>query len=191
MAPAVYTPAAAASVVGVHPNSIRDWCKQYASHLSAGANPPAGQPRQLSPVDVARLQLVAQWRADGHPVETVAERLAQLPENDPPQPYIQPDPGQESPTAPQISDRSSPSSDAAIAPHSQPTAVDVSAVMHDLAVLVDSRHDRTVERLTAIDERLAAIEQRRHGLVMLAVGLGLGVLVTAVAVLLVRLIGGG
>ena len=190
MAPAVYTPAAAAAVVGVHPNSIRDWCKQYASNLSAGANPPAGQPRQLSPVDVARLQLVAQWRQDGHSPETVAERLAQLPADDPPQPYIQTEHAQESPGAPQIADRSSPSSDAPIAPHSPASTVDVGAIMHDLAVLVDTRHDRTVERLTAIDERLTSIERRRHGLVMLAVGLGLGVLVTAVAVLIVRLIGG-
>lgn len=191
MAPAVYTPAAAAAVVGVHPNSIRDWCKQYASNLSEGANPPAGQPRQLSPVDVARLQLVAQWRQDGHSPENVAERLGQLAENDPPQPYIPGQPAQESPTAPQISDRSSPTSDAPIAPHSPASTVDVGAIMHDLAVLVDNRHDRTVERLTAIDERLTSIERRRHGLVMLAVGLGLGVLVTAVAVLLVRLLGGG
>lgn len=183
----VYTPHSAGQVVGVHANTIRQWTRIYAPLLSAASQE---KPAAYTPADVAMFQAIKELRAVDIDPPSIIERMRQVPPSELQSPYIEGQPAQERPGTPQIADRSSPSSDAPIAPHSQPTAVDVSAVMHDLAVLVDSRHDRTVERLTAIDERLAAIEQRRHGLVMLIAGVGLGVLVTAVAVVLVRLIGG-
>lgn len=183
----VYTPHSAGQVVGVHANTIRQWTRIYAPLLSAESQE---KPARYTPADVAMFQAIRDLRAVDIEPPSIIERLSQVPPAELQSPYIEQPAAQESPTAPQISDRSSPTSDAPIAPHSPASTVDVGAIMHDLAVLVDTRHDRTVERLTAIDDRLNAIERRRHGLVMLAVGLGLGVLVTVVAVLLVRLIGG-
>lgn len=183
----VYTPHSAGQVVGVHANTIRQWTRTYAPLLSATSQE---KPAVYTPADVAMFQAIKELRSVDIDPPSIIERMRQVPPSELQSPYIAAPPAQEAPGTPQIAERSSASSDAPIDQHRPPITVDVSAVMHDLAVLVDSRHDRTVERLSAIDERLAAIEQRRHGLVMLIAGVALGVLVTAVAVLLVRLIGG-
>ena len=83
-----YTPATAAHTIGVHPNVVRKWCIAFRDYLSPEANPPAGQGRKLTASDVARLQLVRQWRSDGVEFNDIAPRLAQLPANEPSAPHI-------------------------------------------------------------------------------------------------------
>ena len=83
-----YTPATAAHTIGVHPNVVRKWCIAFRDYLAPEANPPAGQGRKLTASDVARLQLVRQWRSDGVEFNDIAPRLAQLPANEPSAPHI-------------------------------------------------------------------------------------------------------
>ena len=84
-----FTPATAAAIIGdVHANTIRLWCSTYRSVLSPGANPSAGIPRALTATDVARLQLVKQWRADDMPPIDILKRLSALPPNEPSAPHI-------------------------------------------------------------------------------------------------------
>jgi DNA-binding transcriptional MerR regulator len=64
--------------VGVSSSQIRNWCTQFAGHLSADANPAAGMARTLTNADVATLQRVAELRADGVPYPEIPARLAQL-----------------------------------------------------------------------------------------------------------------
>ena len=58
----VYNVSQAAAIVGVSPSSLRNWCKQYAAHLSPSASPPAGSERVLTPADVATLQHIKAQR---------------------------------------------------------------------------------------------------------------------------------
>lgn len=85
----IYTPKQAAQTVGIHDNTIRLWVKEYAAHLSASANPTSGQPRQLTPEDVAKLQAIKGWKDAGMPPETILERLATLTPESLQKPYIE------------------------------------------------------------------------------------------------------
>jgi hypothetical protein len=71
-----YTPAQAAPLVGVHGNSIRAWCNEYAEVLSPGAS---ARPRKLTPGDVATLQHVAAYRAAGLSPTDILQRLREMP----------------------------------------------------------------------------------------------------------------
>ena len=84
----IYTPKQAALAVGVHDNTIRGWVREYAAHLSEGANPASGQPRQLTPADVAILQAIKGWKDAGLSSEMILERLATFPTEELQQPYI-------------------------------------------------------------------------------------------------------
>ncbi len=85
----IYTPKQAALAVGVHDNTIRGWVREYAAHLSEGANPASGQPRQLTPADVAILQAIKGWKDAGLPPEMILDRLATFPTEELQQPYIE------------------------------------------------------------------------------------------------------
>jgi DNA-binding transcriptional MerR regulator len=83
-----YTVAQAAALAGVSPSSVRNWCAQFAAHLSSGASPAPGEERLLSPADVAILQQVAQWRAQRMGYDVILQQLADL-STDELQPYIE------------------------------------------------------------------------------------------------------
>ena len=80
-----YTPAAAGRIIGVHGNTIRQMCAEYAVHLSPGCNPTSGQARVLTADDVARLQAIRDGKRAGVAVDTIIATF-QL---HPPQPYIE------------------------------------------------------------------------------------------------------
>ena len=85
----IYTPKQAALSVGIHDNTIRLWVKEYANHLSPNANPISGQPRQLTPEDVSKLQAIKGWKDAGLQPEAILERLATLPTEELQKPYIE------------------------------------------------------------------------------------------------------
>lgn len=149
-------------MLGVHVNTIRLWTGEYADVLSESAR---RRPRLLTVHDVAVLQLVHSLRAEGLPASAVLERLRQTPTADIAQPYIDAAPvatvaPTETPTAPTVA---------------QLVPVDVSAVLVDLATLVDSRTTATQEAIARVDERLRKIETQRSVWLGVAVGLVLGV----------------
>lgn len=62
--------------LGIHPNTIRVWCKSYAAYLSRGAAGRAsGVNRDLSERDCLVLATVADMRADGLPHEAIVASL--------------------------------------------------------------------------------------------------------------------
>lgn len=167
----VQTPAQAARLLGVHANSVRSWCDEYADVLSESAR---SRPRLLLPSDVAVLQLVHSLRAEGLSRSAVLERLKQTPVADRTAPYIDAAPvPTETPTAP------------AVAP---PVALDVSAALVDMAALVDTRTTATQEAIARVDARLQRLETQRTLWIGVAVGLVAGVVlgVIVAAVLLLR-----
>lgn len=180
---AALTPSQAAKLLGVHANSVRSWCDEYADVLSESAR---SRPRLLQPSDVAVLQLVHSLRAEGHSRSVVLERLRQMPAADRQQPYIDAAPAAvpvqatETPVAP---------------PAAQLVPVDVSAVLVDLATLVDSRATatqedvrRTQEAVSRVDDRLRKLETQRSVWLGVAVGLVAGLVLGVIlaAVLLLR-----
>ena len=169
---AVLTPAQAARLLGVHVNTIRLWTGEYADVLSESAR---SRPRLLQPRDVALLQLVHSLRAEGLPRSAVLERLRQTPTADIQQPYIDAAPvATETPTAP---------------PVAQLVPIDVSAVLVDLAALVDSRTTAVQEDVKRVDERLRRLETQRSVWLGVAVGVAVGLVLGVIlaAVLLLRL----
>lgn len=172
---AAVTPSQAAKLLGVHVNTVRLWTGEYADVLSESAR---RRPRLLTVHDVAVLQLVHSLRAEGLSRSAVLERLRQTPTADIQQPYIDavqalPAEATETPTAPTMA---------------QLVPVDVSALMTDLAVLVDSRATVTQEAIARVDERLRRLETQRTLWIGVAVGLVAGLVLGVIlaAVLLWR-----
>ena len=168
------TPSQVAALLGVHVNTVRAWCTEYAAVLSDGAR---SRPRLLSPGDVAVMQLVQTLRAENLPRSAVLERLRQTPTAELQQPYIDAAPAV-SATPAQPTDSPTETPTAALAP------LDVSATLVDLAMLVDSRTTATQEDVRRIDVRLRTLEAQRllwiGAAVGLLAGLALGVIVAAV-----------
>ena len=164
------TPAQVAALLGVHPNTVRAWCGEFADVLSDSAR---SRPRLLSPSDVAVLQLVAQLRAEGLTYSEVLQRLRETPRADIAQPYIDAAPAV--PAQPTETPTDSPT--APLAP------LDVSAM---LTALVDSRTEAQAETLRSVDARLQRLEAQRLLWIGAAVGLVAGLVlgVIAAAVLL-------
>ena len=75
MPPPVHKIGRAAARLGVHENTVRLWCAEFASHLSAAANPPSGQPRALTDSDMATLERVRDMRNAGYPIAFVRAQL--------------------------------------------------------------------------------------------------------------------
>ena len=169
------TPSQVAALLGVHPNSVRSWCDEYGAMLSESAR---SRPRLLQPQDVAVLQLVHSLRAEGLSRSAVLERLRQTPTADIQQPWLDAAPAvteaTETPVAP---------------PVAQLVPVDVSAVLVDLAALVDSRATATQEAVSRVDERLRRLETQRSVWLGVAVGVAVGLVLGVIlaAVLLLRL----
>lgn len=77
---AKYTIGTAAVMVGkpgpkLPTTTIRNWTTEYARHLSAAANPPAGTERRYSDRDVAVLRLVHEWRGLRLPTSDIHARF--------------------------------------------------------------------------------------------------------------------
>ena len=86
--PTAYNVSQAAAVIGASPSTVRNWCKQYAAHLSPGASPQAGAERILTPVDVATLQYIKAQRDAMKDYDTIIAELAVMPVDDAIEPYI-------------------------------------------------------------------------------------------------------
>lgn len=168
------TPAQVAKLLDVHANTIRQWTSEYSEVLSTSAQ---ARPRLLLPSDAAVLQLVQQLRAEGIAPSDVLERLRQTPASDRTAPYVDAAPAvpaqaTETPTAPPVT---------SLAP------VDVSAVLLDVATLVDTRLTATQEDIRRLDARVARTETQRLLWTGVAIGVALGlVLGVILATVLLR-----
>ena len=173
-----YTPSQAAQLLGVHVNTVRSWCTEYADVLSDGAR---SRPRLLSASDLAVLQLVQTLRAENLPRSEVLQRLRETPTADRQQPWLD--------VAPAVAVQ--PTDSPTETPTAQLVPLDVSAVLVDIATLVDRRATATQEAIQRLDERtserLRRLETQRSvwlGVVVgLLVGLALGVILAAVLLL--------
>ena len=168
-----YTPAQAAQLLSVHPNTVRQWCSQFADVLSESAT---ARPRLLRESDIAVLQIAAQLRSEGISVADVLLRLQQLPVADRQSPTIDA-------TATHVDATTAPTNDAVMLP-----ATDIGAILTDLAVMVDGRVTQVDERLRSVDERLSRVESQRSMWFGVAIGVALGVaLGVIIAAILLRL----
>lgn len=133
-----YTPTAAAGIVGISVSSLRNWCAQFADHLSPDAHPPTGHERKLSAQDLAILQRVKELRAQG--METAAIKgTLQTEDTTALQPYI--DVAPQPPTAPAVSEAT---------PQLQPAT----ELLQTLQTLAD-------ERYSAVEQRIEAMERQQ------------------------------
>ena len=161
--------ASAAAIVGVSSSQVRNWCGQFADQLSPAANPAPGQPRQLTPNDVAILQAVKELRAAGVAYDDI---LAQLPDQAVDlQPYIEIKP----------------------APTPQ-NALESTIDTNQVALLVESRFQGIQAELLRLQQAQAASEQKQVGqITTFAAGLIVGMVAILVIVglfALVRYLGG-
>lgn len=78
-----YIPSDVAKMLDVHPNTVRQWAKEFAPFLSAGANPPRGVHRAYTSDDIAVIRHIADMsRAQNMPWPAIAAALAQMPAED-------------------------------------------------------------------------------------------------------------
>lgn len=169
-----YTPAQAAQLLDCHANTIRKWIADFGDVLSPDAT---GRPRLLRESDIATLQIAATMRSEGVGVADVLSRLREIPVAD-----------RQSPTV----DVASTHVDATMTPTGDatqlPAPVDVSALLTDLAVMVDGRVTQVDERLRSVDERLAKVETQRSVWLGVAIGVAVGITLGVIlAAILLRL----
>jgi DNA-binding transcriptional MerR regulator len=72
----MYSVSQAARAAGVSVSTIRQWAREFADHLSPGATPPKGQPRQFDEEDIAIFATAAVLRAQLVPYEEIEARIA-------------------------------------------------------------------------------------------------------------------
>lgn len=132
-----YNPEQAAAAIGnVSASTIRNWCKVYATLLSAGANPPTGTERRLTQQDVAILQQVKVLRDNRRSVEEIIATL------------------QQTATPPPLTVETSlaPSTTAQEAP-------EVPALLTVAIHSMEKRQDATDARIEATDKRIDQLQQ--------------------------------
>ena len=168
-----FTVGQVADRLGVTYPTVRNWSARYASHLSDNANPPTGTERRYNERDVNVLAYVGQCVADKMRHDDIEEQLQSTSFGD----VLEVENATE---PPESIARSNHTSDAPIAPHSPTSTVDYAPVLYDLVQVTEKRHDETVSRLDKL-------ERQRHGAVMLAVGITIGVALVVLALLLLRL----
>ena len=171
-----YTPHSAAQVVGIGVSTVRLWCRQYAEFLSDLAAPAqAGQSRTLLESDIATLQLVKDLR-EREKLDTngIKERLRQIPVGERSQPYIEA-PGVEQPAAPE----------APVAAQPVRHAAQLPALRADVSAAIDERLAAILATQATIAADVAGLRSERHGALMLAAGVAIGVIVMLVAIGLV------
>lgn len=86
--PKRYTPTEAATVIGISPNSLRNWCASFKDHLSEGATPAPGTDRILTDRDIGILQRVKELRAEHRTYDYIKTELATMPPGEAIEPYI-------------------------------------------------------------------------------------------------------
>jgi DNA-binding transcriptional MerR regulator len=70
-------------MLDVHPNTVRQWAKEFAPWLSAGANPSRGVHRAYTSDDIAVIRHIADMsRVQNMPWPAIAAALAQMPAED-------------------------------------------------------------------------------------------------------------
>lgn len=166
--PKRYTPAQAAKILDVHANTVRAWCTEFADVLSDDAT---GRPRLLRDSDIATLQVAAAMRSEGISVPDVLVRLREIPAAD-----------RQSPTIDAVSTHVDASSKPTDDSTQLPAPVDVSALLTDLAVMVDGRVTQVADDVRRVDERLARVETQRSVWLGVAVGIAVGVVIGAIIV---------
>ena len=131
--PKRYTPTEAASVIGISPNSLRNWCASFKDHLSEGATPAPGNDRILTDRDVSLLQRVKELRAEHRSYDYIKTELATMPVETELAPYIdlQPVP------TPQDSVQQS------------QTALQPTDILQALQIVVDSRYNQLQGQIDA------------------------------------------
>ena len=169
-----YTPAQAAQLLSVHANTIRKWVEDFGDVLSPDAT---GRPRLLRDSDIAVLQIASQLRSEGISVADVLSRLREIPVADRQSPTIDATPAHVDATTQPTEDSTQ-----------LPAPVDVSALLTDLAVVVDGRVSAVQEDVRRVDERLTQIEKQRSVWTGVAIGIAIGVVLgVIVAAILMRL----
>jgi len=74
----IYSTAQAAKIVQIAAGSVRNYVRAplYVGYFSPGANPPAGQPRQLVDADLTLLAYIRERTAQGLPHDQIAAQIA-------------------------------------------------------------------------------------------------------------------
>ena len=157
-----YNPASAARIVGVHANSIRQWCTTYAPLLSDAAT---HTPRKLSGRDVATLQAIKAYRDEGFDPPAIIYRLSQVPDSDLRQPHID---ATEPPQPPTVGN-----------PTLLPVPVDSGTAT---AVQIAS------ERLSQLDARLSRLERQRSIVAAAIVGAIAGAALVALGIFIASML---
>lgn len=157
-----YRPHDAAQVVGIHANSIRQWCETYAELLSDAAQE---KPRKLTAQDVAVLQAVKAYRDEGFDPPAIIYRLSQVPDSDLRQPAID---ATQTPQQPTVGKDTAP---LAIVDSGVTTAVQIAS-----------------ERLTQLDARLSRLERQRSIVAAAIVGAVAGAALVALGIFIASML---
>ena len=173
-----FSPKAAAAAAGIGGSTIRVWARDYGEFLSAGANPAAGEARTFTEADIAVLQVIRDIRQrEALTTIQVVERLRQVAPADLQKPYI----------APSVASVSSPivaASEPATGLDS-PQAAQLPALRGDPVTMFDSRLTTILEAQAALSKDVAALRRERSGVILVAAGVGAGVIVGLLLALLV------
>lgn len=162
--PETYTTLQAATALGVHVNTVRQWINEFADVLSAGARQ---RPRVLTAGDMATLHHVAQLRADDKSRAEILAMLREMPTADRQAQVID--------SAVMQEESPSPATSSPLAP-----VVDTSALLVDLATLVDTRTTAVSTQVQQLSDRVAVLESRRLLYTGIAIGIAAGVLLGVV-----------
>ena len=156
--PMNYNVAAAAHIVGVPPNTLRNWLVAYREYLSPSCNPGPNIERRIDDHDLAVLKLVSSMRRAGIPQSDVVKRL-----------------GETTVTVGEIVIEPSPMS-----PESLPVPTgDATTSLATISVVSDLD-----VRLRAVEARQAAQSWRSTPALWLAVGVVLGAVIGATIVIM-------
>ncbi len=125
--------------------------------------------------DIATLQLVKELR-EREKLDTngVRERLRQIPAGERSQPYIEAT----------IDDQPAPP-ESPVAPQQPRPAAQLPALRADVTAAIDERLAAILENQAGMSRDIASMRSERHGAIMLAAGVGIGVIVMLVAIGLV------
>lgn len=150
-----YTPTEAAGIIGISPNSLRNWCATFGDHLSPGATPAPGNERFLNDWDIAILQRVKELRDAHRSYDAIKNELATMPIDTELAPYID------------IQATATP-------PQPAPVATVGADVLQALQALADDRY-------SLLQQRVAEVEaKQRDGLTNFILGVIVGVLIVGV-----------
>lgn len=161
-----------AKALGVTTNTIRNWTKLYGEHLSAGAQPAAGQERSYNQRDLAVLRYVQGCVKQGMQHTEIALRLTETTISEAETAEAAPGPAQAQETAPEAS----------LLPLQ---VVQASIERFDS---LQATLQRQAERLEAIEGQQSRLREQRFNTWVLVAGIAIGVVLTVAAIWLALLI---